>query len=193
MAVLPKVARQIRAAGLTRLAPAQLATLLRAVRRVDVGSTPGIIVECGVGLGGTAVQLATSMRAGRAFHGYDVFGSFSPPGGGQEADLYAWVSASLERFGVPVDGERVQLHPGPFADTLQLDGPVAVAHIDAEFCEPVRLCLDRIWPQLPTGGLIVVDGYNEFDECRDAVEGFVAATARVSAYSRMPSAVLEKY
>jgi O-methyltransferase len=193
MALLPPVTWRVRRDRLTRVAPAQLAILSRAVRRVDALKTKGTIVECGVGLGGAAVLLATSMDKDRTFHGYDAFGPFSPQGENGQADLHDRVSAVLGEFGVPVDGKRVTLHRGRFEDTLHPTEPIALAHIDADSCEPVRWCLERIWPHLSVGGLIVVDGYQEYDDCQEAVEGFLASTDRVSPYRRTPSAVLEKY
>jgi asparagine synthase (glutamine-hydrolysing) len=193
MALLAPVARRVRRDGLTHVAPAQLAVLRRAVRRIDILKTQGAIVECGVGLGGAAIVLATSMGEDRAFHGYDTFGPFSPQGEDGQADLHDRVSASLGAFGVPVDETRVTLHRGRFEDTLHPAQPIALAHIDADSCEPVGLCLERIWPHLSLGGLLVIDGYQEYEDCREAVEEFLAGAERASPYRRVPSAVLEKY
>jgi asparagine synthase (glutamine-hydrolysing) len=193
MVLQAPVVRRVRREGLTCVAPAQLAFLRRSVRRIDTLKTPGTIVECGVGLGGAAIILATSMNEDRTFHGYDAFGPFSPQGENGQADLHDRVGASLKEFGVAVEATRVTLHQGRFEDTLHPTAPIALAHIDADSCEPVGLCLERIWPHLSLGGLIVVDGYQEYDDCREAVEGFLATAERVSPYRREPSAVLEKY
>ena len=171
---LAGVSRQVRREGLTYLAPVRLRTLERCAEDVNRRRVPGDFVEAGVALGGSAIVLASLMGDGRSFHGFDVFGTIPPPGpndppeahqryaviaSGQSRGIRGGattaicrisdhVAATFERYGWPVDGSRVSLHQGLFEDTLKPRAPVALAHVDSDWYEPVRTCLERIAPYL---------------------------------------------
>ena len=52
--------------------------------------------------------------------------------------------------------DRLTLIQGLFQDTLQLDEPVALAHLDGDWYESTMTCLTRIAPLLVPGGRIVL-------------------------------------
>jgi asparagine synthase (glutamine-hydrolysing) len=109
---------------------------------------------------------------------------------GYDDGLYDRVAASFAAHGVPVDGQRVSLHRGLFDDTLHPTAPVALAHIDSDWYDPVKTCLERIYPQLSPGGLVVLDDYNDFRGCREAVDEFLAATPDMSLHDTSSNATL---
>jgi O-methyltransferase len=216
---LSRLARAVRRQNLTYLSHAKLATLERLIERVKRRRIPGDFLEFGVALGGSAILIAARLDGDRAFRGYDVFGMIPPPGDGDGADahgryaviaagqsggiggeryygyrddLYAEVTGSFARFGLPVDQRRIALHRGLFADTVRLDraARVAFAHIDCDWYDPVRLCLDRIAPHMPQGGIVVLDDYNDYGGCRRAVGEFLARTPDFVLESAANSAVL---
>ena len=61
-----------------------------------------------------------------------------------------------------------------FQDTITGDEPVALAHIDGDWYESVRTCLERIGPRLSPGGVMVIDDYFHWSGCRTAVDEFLA-------------------
>src|SRR5919202_2620401 len=81
----PGVARTVVDRRLTYLSWPRLHSLHRACR--EIGEVPGDVVECGVGLGGSGVVLAS--LSGRPYHGYDVFGMAPPPGASDAFDAHA--------------------------------------------------------------------------------------------------------
>lgn len=197
---LSPVARAVRERRLTYLRPERLRALERCAARVNRKRLPGDFLEAGLALGGSAVVLASRMGRGRTFHGYDVFGMIPPPserdpaevheryetivsGGSQgirgdlyygyRDDLYEHVARTFAAFGLPV-GERVRLYKGLFEETLHPRGPVALAHIDSDWFDPVDLCLRRIAPHLSRGGAMVLDDYDDYGGCRDAADAFLA-------------------
>ena len=89
--------------------------------------------------------------------------------------LYEEVIAAFGSFGITVDGERVQLHRGFFEDTLKPAGAIAVAHIDCDWHDPLRLCLERIHPDLVPGAWVVIDDYYAYGGARRAVDEFLVA------------------
>lgn len=201
---LTPLAQKGHAERLTYLAPGALARVEACAQDVTARGVPGAFLETGVALGGTAIVLAAHARdARRSFHGYDVFEMMPAPGerdpekaheryalmtsGAAEGiggdpfvfyldDLYGTVVASFERHGVPLE-DRVMLHRGLIEETLQLDEPVAVAHIDTDWYEPVRLSVTRIWPHLSVGGYLVCDDYGNYDGVVAAMDEFRAAHA----------------
>jgi O-methyltransferase len=214
-----EIGRRIAQERLTYLDRAKIEMLEGCVREVQSGSVAGDFLEMGIALGGSAILLASQMKRGRSFHGYDVFAMIPPPsetdpppvhdryrtiaegrsegiGGdtyyGYLDDLYERVVASFARFGQPVDGKRVQLHRGLFEQTLHPTRPVALAHVDCDWYEPVKLCIERVWPRLSSGGLMIFDDYNDYGGCRQAVDEFAAAEASATLRAQTPSAVLVK-
>ena len=162
---------------------------------------PGNIVECGVALGGSGILLS-SLLHDREFHGYDVFETIPAPGdndpheahdryaviasgssqglGGETyygyiEDLYSKVVNSFAAHCVPVS-ERIHLHQGLFDTTLTPQWPIALAHIDCDWYDPVKLCLQRITPHLVPGALIVIDDYFDYGGCRKATDEHMTST-----------------
>jgi asparagine synthase (glutamine-hydrolysing) len=213
------LAERVVAANLTYLDRPKIQLLESCIGDVQDRAVPGDFLETGVALGGSGILIAGLMDQGRRFHGYDVFGMIPAPseedpppvhdryrtivegrsegiGGdtyyGYVGDLYDRVITSFAEFGQPVDGERVQLHRGLFDETLHPEGQVAFAHVDCDWYEPVKLCIERIWPQLASGGLMIFDDYTEYGGCTKAVDEFVGAREDAAFRMRQPSAVLVK-
>jgi asparagine synthase (glutamine-hydrolysing) len=216
---LSRRAREVRQQNLTYLSLAKLATLERLLDRVRRRRVPGDLIECGVALGGSAILIAGRLDGARAFHGYDVFGMIPPPGESDGADahdryaviasggsggiggeryygyrdnLYAEVTERFARFGMPVDQRRIALHKGLFEDTVRFDkgACVAFAHIDCDWYDPVRLCLERIALHMPAGGVFVLDDFNDYGGCRRAATEFLGRRPEFALESVANSAVI---
>lgn len=220
-ALLSPLAREVRDSNLTYLSPAKLRSLEAVLRRARLGGTAGDFLEFGVALGGSAILIASQCPPEYAFHGYDVFSMIPPPGPeddershqryedirsgrskglgkgvyyGYQDDLYERVCQRFAEFGLPVDDERIALHKGLFEDTLDPADrrPVAFAHIDCDWYEPVRYCLNALAGRLAPGASIVLDDYNDYGGCRKAVDAFLAETDGIRVRSLTPHAVLER-
>jgi hypothetical protein len=97
----------------------------------------------------------------------------------------------------------VQLPPPPslvtrhfsdrtFEDTLHPQTDIAFAHIDCDWYDPVRLCLERIVPRLSAGAYVVLDDYNDYGGCRRAVDEFLEAGPDVDIVAREPNFVFRR-
>jgi hypothetical protein len=53
---------------------------------------------------------------------------------------------------------------------MHIDKDVVFAHIDVDWYEPVKTCLDRIIPKLCIGGSIILDDYYGWSGCRKATD-----------------------
>ena len=192
---------RVRAEQLTYLKPDGLRALAAGVRDAETSGLPGLVIEAGTALGGSAIVMAAAKAPERPMKVYDVFGMIPPPtaqdgedvharyeqiAGGQAKgvggatyygyrdDLYEAVTASFARLGVPVDEHNVELIKGLFEDTISLDGPVAFAHLDGDWYESTMTCLTRIAPLLVPGGRIVLDDYGKWSGCRADVDEYFA-------------------
>jgi len=61
---------------------------------------------------------------------------------------------------------------GLFQDKMQIDEPVAFAHLDCDWYDSVWTCLQRIEPNLIPGGQLVIDDYEHWSGCRRAVDDY---------------------
>ena len=192
---------EVRGQKLTYLSVGALNDLFDAAKQAERSRRPGVFIEAGCALGGSAIVLAKAKHQQRQLFIYDVFGMIPPPneedgadvhqryeriksgqatgiGGdpyyGYEPGLVDKVRGSFEAFGVPVEGNEVTLVEGLFQDTITGDEPVALAHIDGDWYESVRTCLERIGPRLSPGGVMVIDDYFHWSGCRTAVDQFLA-------------------
>jgi asparagine synthase (glutamine-hydrolysing) len=67
------------------------------------------------------------------------------------------VEGNFAKEGVPVEENNVHLIKGLFQNTMEVDGPVALAHIDSDWYESVMTCLTRIEPNLISGGVLIIN------------------------------------
>jgi asparagine synthase (glutamine-hydrolysing) len=194
------IVRRVRRQRLTYVSVGGLNDLFEAAVAADREGRPGIFIEAGCALGGSALVLARAKKATRPLLLYDVFGMIPAPTDadgadvharyetiksgrasglsgdtyyGYEPDLMAKVRQTFERFGLPLDENAVSLIQGLFQDTIVGDEPVALAHIDGDWYESVRTCLERIGPRLSPGGVMAIDDYDAWSGCRRAVDEFL--------------------
>lgn len=196
----PPIVRSVIEANLTYLSADALVDLRRASEAVERERLDGVIVEAGTALGGSAIVMASAKSPGRPMLAFDMFGMIPPPGprdgddvhdrydeivrgdsagiGGDQyygyrTDLRGDVERAFADHGVPIATNAVTLVQGLYEDTLHIDAPIALAHVDCDWYDSVTCCLERIVPKLVLGGRIVIDDYDAWSGCRDAVDDFV--------------------
>lgn len=194
-AVIERVKRE----RLSYLDRASLVDLALAVRALEAEGVEGQLIEAGCALGGSALVMAAAKASSRAFMVYDTFETIPPPsaadgadvieryseisagrasgiGGdpyyGYQGDLRPRVAARFEAFGLPLEANAVRLIKGLYADKLHPTGPVALAHVDCDWYDSVRVCLERIVPWLVPGGRLIFDDYDHWSGGRQAVDDF---------------------
>jgi hypothetical protein len=190
----------LRRDGLTYLHPVNLWGLAGALLDLDERAVDGAIVETGTALGGSAIMLAKLRTRPRDVLVYDAFGMIPAPSDrdgddvhkryetikageskglkgdtyyGYRDDLLGDVTRSFERYGQDPRTAGVTLVPGFFDESLQIDQPVALAHIDCDWYDSVAVSLERIVPHVVPGGRLVIDDYYTYSGCRAAVDDFL--------------------
>lgn len=158
-----------------------------------------------LGGSGILIAHAANRRLSARFIGFDVFGMIPEPTShkddsesknrykeiaqgaatgirgdqyyGYRSDLRNEVEASFKRHGLIVDGERVLLVKGLFEDTWPSASvsKVAFCHIDCDWYDPMRYCLEHIAPLLVPRGQILLDDYHAWGGSRTAADEFLAA------------------
>jgi O-methyltransferase len=188
---------QVRRESLTYATDKQLHQLLRAVQ--STASSRGLIIEAGTARGGSAILMCAAKAIERPLRVYDVFDMIPSPSehdgpdmkdryeqiasgqakgldGGRyylyEDDLQAVVTENFRRLGYPIERHHVELIKGKVQDTLSVNEPVALAHVDVDWYEPVTACLERITPHLVVGGSIALHAYGDWSGCRKAADDY---------------------
>lgn len=196
-----RVVERVKAEDLTFLETRQLKSLVACVLEAEAAGREGLVVEAGTARGGSAIAMAAAKHPARPMRVYDVFGMIPPPterdgddvqaryeeiaagrarGRGDEVyygyrdDLEGEVRASFARLGVPVESHHVELVKGLFEETMAIDEPVALAHVDGDWYSSTITCLEAIAPHVVPGGRIVVDDYWTWSGCRTAVDEYFA-------------------
>ncbi|MGD1921271.1 MAG: TylF/MycF/NovP-related O-methyltransferase [Pleurocapsa sp.] len=191
--------REVKDKKLSYLETTTLGELTQAVIKIDRQQIPGIIVETGCALGGSSIVIASNKSRDRELFVYDVFGMIPPPsdrddkdvhqryevikqgesiglGGdlyyGYEDNLYDKVAQSFIDFDLNPTEHNIHLVKGLYEDTLHVDRPVALAHIDCDWYESVLTCLKRIEPHVVKGGILVIDDYYHWSGCQKAVDEY---------------------
>jgi O-methyltransferase len=174
--------------------------LIKAVQYIDSHAIPGDIVECGVWRGGN-IMLAKLARKDseipRRYFLFDTFRGMSPPspadvdyhGRSASTDFeksqhedyndncYAPrddVERNLELAGLTA--EEVVLCEGRVEDTLldpaNIPEKIAILRLDTDWYESTRAELEKLWPKLSVGGVLIVDDYGCWQGARRAVDAF---------------------
>ena len=96
---------------------------------------------------------------------------------GYQDDLFNVAIENFRRHGVPVEANAVRLVKGLFQDTLRVEEPVAMAHVDGDWYQSVMTCLRRIEPWLVQDGVLIIDDYDHWSGSRKAVDEYSSATS----------------
>jgi hypothetical protein len=184
---------------LSYLSLGALIDLTKAVDYVIQNQIPGLFIEAGCALGGSAIIITSAKPAARKFYVYDTFEQIPPPtenddrdaqeryrqiiigeavgiGGktyyGYKNNLKQEVERNFSLCGYPVEKNHVSLVKGLFQDTLNLESPIAFAHLDCDWYDSVMTCLEKIVPLLSPGGILVIDDYDDWSGCQKAVNTY---------------------
>lgn len=201
----PEIVRSVKNDELTYLDGDALTDIHRRVRQIEGQfGDEGILIEAGCALGGSAIVIADAKESARPFYVYDVFGMIPPPSDmddadvqerysiiasgqspglgknkyyGYEENLLEKVARNFDAYDLPLRENNIHFVKGLFQDTMRINAPVALAHIDGDWYDSVMTCLTRIEPHLMRGGVLVIDDYDAWSGCRKAVDQYFADKA----------------
>jgi O-methyltransferase len=163
--------------------------LLRLGQIIEAEGVPGVVMECGVLDGGSSALMAYATRASaRPVHLFDAWQGLPATTAEDTGASDKWVGdvvgsparvrQVMEELGI--DPKRLHVHRGWFHETFpqavkEID-QIALLHLDCDFYEPMKLCLETWYPKLSPGGYIQIDDYIDFAGGRQATDAFLAST-----------------
>ena len=165
----------------------RLRGLYWAVQHVVTHDIPGDIVECGTARGGSAALMGLTLKKRQARRMLWVFDTFEGLPAPSERDpdfeiaaLYTGsclgtldeVQELFEKLGILAEANFVK---GLFQTTVPKSevGSIAVLHLDGDWYESVRVCLDHLYDRVSPGGVIQIDDYGHWEGARAAVDDFM--------------------
>lgn len=165
---------------------ARLRGLYRGIRAVVRDGIPGDAVECGTARGGGAALLSLAVRDlgdTRRVWAFDTFeGLPLPTANDPDYDAAVQhvegcrgeidqVAELMTQLGV---GDRVTLVKGLFQDTLPRADlrSIALLHLDGDWYDSVKFCLDRLYDRVSPGGVIQIDDFGHWEGARKATLDF---------------------
>ncbi len=193
------IIHKVKDSRLTYLDNMALIELYQTIIDIENRNLDGIFIEAGVALGGSAIVITAAKRKTRPFKLYDTFEMIPPPSTkdsddvhlrwleissgkaqGIQGDLYygydnnllEHVKANFSKFGFNPEDSYIHFIQGLFQDKMQIDEPVAFAHLDCDWYQSVWTCLERIEPNLIPGGILIIDDYEHWSGCRQAVDDY---------------------
>ena len=190
---------EVRKRKITYLAKENLQDLAEAVEDMENNLPGGAIIEAGTALGGSAIILGLSKSQNRPLRVYDAFGMIPPPTTedgqdvqeryetiaarestgidgetyyGYRSDLLGEVTQNFQSFGLEPNEHNIEMVKGLYENTMHVDYPVALAHLDCDWYKSLLTCLQQIEPHLIAGGRLVIDDYYKWSGCKKAVDEF---------------------
>ena len=177
--------RQIRSHSMC--SNARQRALYRAVHHVVGSGIQGDVVECGCARGGSAALMALTLKQLGEQRTMWLFDTFEGLPAGTEGDpdyetahLFTGscfgaideVQHLFDRLGVAQD---VHLVKGLFQDTVPRTPiqHIALLHIDGDWYESVKVCLESLYDKVVPGGIIQFDDYGYWKGARKAVDEFM--------------------
>jgi len=172
----------------------------------------GAIIEAGCALGGSAIVIADAKKKEIPFFIYDTFNMIPSPSDKDDAavhrfyeNMYAGKAKGIRgskyyayhdnlqkevqntflEFNLDLFENNIHMICGDIRDTMHVDFPVSFAHIDCDWYESVKVCLQQIWPNLVIGGTLVIDDYHTWSGCTAAVTEFFAEKDKKEYYFLM--------
>lgn len=162
-----------------------LYSLWNAVRSVVARDIPGCAVECGVAKGGSGALIGRALLefdANRRMFCFDTFEGLPPPTSGDPDYERAvdWtgkcggtveeVDALFRRVGLT----NYHLIKGKFQETLSATNTdlISVLHLDGDWYDSTKSCLDNLWDRVAEGGIVQIDDYGAWQGCQRAVDEF---------------------
>lgn len=158
---------------------------------LELAPAAGCIVECGVWRGGMSAAMA-EVLPGRRHLLFDSFEGLPPAREidgaaalryqeNKQSPIYFDNCRAESTFSETAmsmsPAKDFQLVRGWFAKTLPAfvsPEPVAILRLDSDWYDSTMDCLTYIYPQMASGGLILIDDYYTWDGCSRAVHDYLS-------------------
>ncbi len=175
--------------GNTMCSNARLRNLYTSTRQIIEKNVEGDLVECGCARGGSAAMIGLAQRSVGGCRPMWLFDTFeglpSPTSNDPDRDIAQIYTGTCVGTIEEVRGlfarlqisGNVHLVQGLFQETLPQSGPgkISLLHIDGDWYDSVRACLEYLYDRVTPGGLIQFDDYGYWKGARKAIDEFFAS------------------
>jgi len=168
-----------------------LNVLYRLAKEINnMSPIPGDIVECGVFNGGSAAVMAYAglqqSKIRRDIWLFDSFGGLPRPSEKDHLDAWNWVGEcrgdpqKVEKLfrDLHIHNSRYHVVRGWFENTFPSActkiKQISLLHLDVDWHESTKVCLEHFYDKVAPGGFVVIDDYGYWSGCRIAVDDFIA-------------------
>jgi len=176
---------------------------------------PGDVVECGVFKGSSLIRFLTFREIlenynTRKIYGFDVFGKF--PKSKNQADksfLKGWEKNAGD--GIAVKELNDILNDKKFSNFELIKGDVkktipkllrqhssfkiSLLHLDMDIYEPTKFSLNKLFPYVVKGGIILIDDYNTVYGATKAIDEFLSLNKNLEikklSFNKKPSYIIK--
>jgi len=187
---IPKIKLILTVKPYTKLSYARLSKLYEAASHLEKEGIDGSFVECGVWNGGSAGIIAAVAKHNRNRHIW-LFDSWEGLPEPSESDIdykgrqgEKGMALGSEEKVKELFYRKLRLHnkvnhlvKGWFSDTLPAHkndvGEIALLHLDCDWYESTKLCLEELYDMVVVGGSIFIDDYGHWGGCKKAVDEFI--------------------
>lgn len=152
----------------------------------------GCVIECGVWRGGMIAGIVEVLGKEREYYLFDSFEGLPPAKEIDGQSAIAWqantdgpgyydnckaeiefATSAMKKSGA-VNAKFVK---GWFDDTVpgfNLQSPIAVLRLDGDWYDSTIVCLEKFFPLVQPGGLIILDDYYAWDGCSKALHDYLS-------------------
>jgi hypothetical protein len=176
----------------TITSPERIKSLYESLEYIKDKNIEGDLVECGVFKGGNVLGMRNFCKANKLnkkIWGYDTFEGMTAPldcdvdlHGRPAKDILGQVMCSCsyeEVTNLLNDGENLvelQLVKGDVLQTLNsvenIPDKISLLRLDTDWYESTKFELEKLFPLVSIGGIIIIDDYGHWGGCRIAVDEF---------------------
>jgi len=175
--------------GKTLLPPTVFRLLYNHVRNIINLNIEGDFIECGVYKGGSARMIAEMLPLNKKLWCFDTFTGFTKE---EEKKIFVdrekSVNLSLNDTTVETVSEflkdfNVNIIQGKVENTLQnFNTKICFGHIDCDSYDATKFCLEKLYPLLNEGGIIVFDDYTTVEESKRVINEFCLRDNKIPLY-----------
>lgn len=178
-------------------------TLIQSIKHVVKNNIEGDIVECGVWRGGNLIlsqEILINLKdKKKKIYGFDTFEGMTEPQdidvdmhGKKSSELMSktkkinnqkniWAYCDIETVSKNIekntDFSGIKLIKGDVKNTLtdvNLPKKISILRLDTDWYESTKIELEKLYPLLSIGGILIIDDYGQFKGCKKAVDEFFA-------------------
>ena len=168
----------------------RLSKLYAIASYLEINKIQGDFVECGVWNGGSAGIIASIAKdnKNRNIYLFDSWEGQPTPtkwdinykGLQAEKGMDLGIKEKVEELlfrRLKLDNKGIHLIKGWLNETLPFYknkiGEIALLHLDCDLYQSVKFCLEILYPNLISGGFVVIDDYGYWRGCKKAVDEFI--------------------